>query len=390
MLIKPSVIYQQEPLIAKYEQVVTTAECRQLIEMAQNSLQPAKVIGQTEVVTSDFRKSDFAWFNHHANETVIRVCKRVASIVGQPLHYAENLQIARYLVGGKFGAHYDTYDLSTVAGKNFFHQGGQRLYTALLYLNSTNAGGETYFPELNLDIVPTEGTLLVFENCKKGTNETHPLSLHGSRELKEGEKWIATLWFREKAQYVAPWTQAAVEEQMLPENKEPQAERMEPMPVSGMPDPEPATASTSGSQTLSAKVVAKGSGGKREIHFRGFSVQTNYMAEDGQYDRGPSPGEMILGALGSCVTQTALALAAERKIVLQKVEVEVEGELAQNDPWSAPSLHNISYQLNIVSPESTDTILKLHNAVTRVCPSLHLLTDPQTVRRTFVHVQPTQ
>ncbi|WP_282941181.1 OsmC family protein [Paenibacillus sp. RC67] len=387
---RPSVVYQNEPLIARYEQVVTTQECRQLIELAQNLLQPAKVIGQTEVVTSDFRKSDFAWFEHHTNEIVSRVCDRIASIVGHPVQYAESLQVARYLVGGKFGAHYDTYDLSSVVGKKFYDEGGQRLYTALLYLNTTQAGGETYFPELQLDIVPTEGTLLVFGNCKKGTNQTHPLSLHGSRELKEGEKWIATLWFREKEQYPAPKARVTEGDSIAQQASPPEKKAEEPKPLTPVQVTDKVAMTGTFSpktEKLAAKVVSKGSTGKREIHMRSFQVYTNMLAESDHYDQGPSPGELMLGALGSCITQTTLAMAAYRGITLQYVEVEVSGEVNNDDRWSTPSLHNISYKLSILSPDLTDTILKLHNAVTRACPSLHLLADPQTVEGAFVHLK---
>lgn len=386
---KPSVTYSNDPLIARYEQVATAQECQQLIELATNLLQPAKVIGQTEVVTSEFRKSDFAWLNHYANGVVNRICHRIASIVGHPLHYAENLQVARYKVGGKFGAHYDTYDLSTIAGRKFFDEGGQRLCTALLYLNSAHAGGETYFPELKLDIVPTEGSLLVFENCKKGTNETHPLSLHGSRELKEGEKWIATLWFREREQYPSPNIAFPNEKSAEPAVAAEKKAELQTQPVPNTPEAVKGVSNaliTKG-EKLTAKVVSKGSAGKREIHLRQFQIDTNTLAESDHYDQGPSPGELMLGALGSCITQTTLALATERGITLQYIEVEVSGEINSFDRWSTPCLHHISYKLSILSPDSTDTILKLHNAVARACPSLQLLVDPQTVTGGFVHMK---
>jgi prolyl 4-hydroxylase len=93
----------------------------------------------------------------------------------------------------------DTFSPSTQLGRQYLANGGQRILTALLYLNTVQGeGGETFFPSLKFEVAPSQGNLLVFENCYKNTNQPHPLSLHGSHPLRAGEKWIATLWFREK------------------------------------------------------------------------------------------------------------------------------------------------------------------------------------------------
>jgi len=395
---EPTVIYKEEPFIARYDNIVSGSECRTLIELSKHQLQPAKVIGQTDVVTSEFRKSDFAWFHHLSHDVVRQVSERVASIVGQPLHYAEQLQVAKYGVGGKFGAHFDTYDLTTVAGKKFYAEGGQRLYTALLYLNTVNAGGETYFPELNLDISPTEGTLIVFENCRKGTNEAHPLSFHGSRELREGEKWIATLWFRERPQYepsrkaeppvpaaeTKPYEYGAEVARVEEQNTDADRDRQ---PVYTADRSVELPAKEPGRNMPHAKVVAQRGFDRREIHMRGFKVTTDIVAEGDQYSLGPDPAEMMLGALGSCIAQVALSLAADRGIALEYLEVDVTGRMTAADRWSPPALNNIAYKLVILSPSPTDDILKLHKAVERSCPSLQLLAEPQQIAGTFSHTK---
>ncbi len=94
----------------------------------------------------------------------------------------------------------------------------------------------------------------------------------------------------------------------------------------------------------------------------------------------------MLGALGSGIAQTALSLAASREITLHYVDVEVAGELSAVDAWTPAALRNISYKLNILSPDSPDEILRLHKAIERSCPSLHLLTDPQPVSGSFAHI----
>lgn len=127
--------------------------------------------------------------------------RAIASVVEYPLNYVEQLQIARYQVGGKFDAHFDAFNPLTALGKRQLSKNGQKIITALLYLNNVSSGGATFFPMLNIKITPSEGTLLIFENCKKDSDERHLLAKHEGCIVNEGEKGIATLWFLEKSQY---------------------------------------------------------------------------------------------------------------------------------------------------------------------------------------------
>ncbi|MGR9072000.1 MAG: prolyl hydroxylase family protein, partial [Gammaproteobacteria bacterium] len=64
-------------------------------------------------------------------------------------------------------------------------------------LNTVESGGETFFPRLDLAVPAVRGNLLCFSNCIEGSAEVHPLSLHESKTVTAGEKWVAALWFRE-------------------------------------------------------------------------------------------------------------------------------------------------------------------------------------------------
>ncbi|WP_070120072.1 prolyl hydroxylase family protein [Bacillus marinisedimentorum] len=199
---KPSIVYHDHnPFIGCYKQVVSKKECQKLIDLAEQKLQPSAIVGQSKTEISPARKSDQAQFRYDCNAIVQKVADRIASIAGQPLNHAEDLRVIRYQAGGKFDEHFDAFDSSARLGKKHITKGGQRILTALLYLNTVHAGGETFFPALSLNVPPSQGDLLVFENCRKGTTVPHPLSRHGSHPLKSGEKWISTLWFREKRQY---------------------------------------------------------------------------------------------------------------------------------------------------------------------------------------------
>ena len=53
--------------------------------------------------------------------------------------------------------------------------GGQRMKTALVYLNDVESGGGTKFTKLNMEVNAEKGKLLVFENVHSGTNKRHEL-----------------------------------------------------------------------------------------------------------------------------------------------------------------------------------------------------------------------
>jgi len=85
-----------------------------------------------------------------------------------------------------------------------FSNGGNRAWTALVYLNDQFSGGETAFPELDLEITPKTGRLLLFSNLhtepRSGPVGTlHELSLHAGLPVLDGEKFAFNLWFRERA-----------------------------------------------------------------------------------------------------------------------------------------------------------------------------------------------
>ena len=85
--------------------------------------------------------------------------------------------------------------------KKYWEPGGQRMITALIYLNDVKDGGATYFPELNISINPKKGNVLIFHNTISETTNINPRSLHAGMPVSSGEKWAANLWFRENLRY---------------------------------------------------------------------------------------------------------------------------------------------------------------------------------------------
>jgi len=147
----------------------------------------------------DPRRSSFGMFFSGSTEgkAVGKIRKEIASFARIPVENGEDMQVLHYPVGGEYQPHYDYFDPSTPGGLIHFNRGGQRVATLLVYLNTVAKGGETIFPKANLAIAPTKGKAVLFYNVKPD-GRIDPRSFHGGAPVLAGEKWIATIWLRER------------------------------------------------------------------------------------------------------------------------------------------------------------------------------------------------
>ncbi|HEY7033566.1 MAG TPA: OsmC family protein [Thermomicrobiales bacterium] len=141
---------------------------------------------------------------------------------------------------------------------------------------------------------------------------------------------------------------------------------------------------------ISARVRAEGCSGLRHIQIRDFHLFTDLGPDCAGFDLGPTPFELQLGALGSCLTQTFLCHAAARGVVVERIEVEVTGRIdplagAPGQDQRPATPRDIRYTLHVTSPASADEVARLRDAVERSCPILNLLVQPQPIRGTIVH-----
>ena len=128
-------------------------------------------------------------------DTIIR--NRISKICCIPETHCEKTILGKYIAGEKLEEHHDAVNfLSDSNLFSFLLSGGQRIMTAIAYLNDTQSGGETYFPDQQISITPKKGRVLLFHNVGSNANIPHRRSSHKSLLLDEGEKYIATFWFR--------------------------------------------------------------------------------------------------------------------------------------------------------------------------------------------------
>jgi hypothetical protein len=111
------------------------------------------------------------------------------------LTQAEHLTVLRYEPGQEYRPHRDYRPPSSLEQDH--PESGNRLRTICVYLNHVEAGGETEFPIAGAVISPQPGRAVIFDNLFPD-GRPDPDSLHAGLPVQRGEKWLATLWLRER------------------------------------------------------------------------------------------------------------------------------------------------------------------------------------------------
>jgi prolyl 4-hydroxylase len=201
-----------DPRVRLYHAALTHEECDCLLAASVSRLAPSTVVDPVtgEFVSDPGRKSRVAAFCLGETPLVTTIDELAASLAGLPPSHGEPLQVTHYGEGGEYRPHFDYFvpddegarvhlrggnQLAGVEGTTL--RGGQRVATVIFYLNDPREGGGTHFPSLGLTLVPKTGTALYFENSRgRDGTEVDPRTLHAGLPVIEGEKWIATKWFR--------------------------------------------------------------------------------------------------------------------------------------------------------------------------------------------------
>lgn len=123
---------------------------------------------------------------------------RLSQLTGIAPAWGESAQGQRYRSGQYFHEHCDWFDTAAGYWGQERRCGGQRSWTAMLYLNGVEEGGTTDFTRLALSIPPRAGALLLWNNAlPDGT--PNPWTMHAARPVVRGVKYVVTKWFRTRA-----------------------------------------------------------------------------------------------------------------------------------------------------------------------------------------------
>jgi prolyl 4-hydroxylase len=176
--------------------VITADESRQIIDLMEQHMAPSGLLGPTD--DPDFRTSHSS--NPDPQHPVMKLLEtRLHEVVGIQPELGETVQGQRYHVGQQFKAHFDWLATDQPYWPLEERSGGQRTWTAMMFLNEPEAGGHTTFPEVGVSVRPRTGNLLVWNNLTP-EGEENKLSMHCGSPVTAGVKYVVTKWYRER-----PW-----------------------------------------------------------------------------------------------------------------------------------------------------------------------------------------
>ena len=176
------------------ENVLTKNECDFIIKSSEQFLKPSTTISEDV----EYRTSMNCFMNYK-NPISGKIAKYVQEIISQadgvitPFENFEEMQVVRYETGEYYKEHNDFFDPET--DQEELKSGGQRIWSALVYLNNVSNGGGTEFLKLNKTICPKIGRMVVWKNMIAG--KTTDIAQHQGLAPIGCEKWACNVWVRE-------------------------------------------------------------------------------------------------------------------------------------------------------------------------------------------------
>lgn len=185
------------PRVVLFGGLLDDVECEALVELSRSRLHRSTTLnldtGANETIAE--RTSEGVYFRRGEHPLLDTIDARIAELVGWPMENGEPLQVLRYGPGAEYKPHYDYFDPARPGTVATLRQGGQRVASVVMYLNTPEVGGATNFPDAHFEVAAVRGNAVFFSY-----DRAHPMtrSLHGGAPVVRGEKWVATKWLRER------------------------------------------------------------------------------------------------------------------------------------------------------------------------------------------------
>ncbi len=179
---------------------LTRGECEALMAEASKQLAPIRVLDNESggnVVDDEWRVGQSAWVTEPV-DLIARLRQGIAQQTGAPISHQEGIHVVKYTQGGMYKPHQDAFHLDTAYYNNAMAQGGQRVFSSMVYLKCCEKGGETGFPMCGITITPQQGMLLTWSNVLIPQFTMDMDTTHESVPVEAGEKWVAIVWTRHK------------------------------------------------------------------------------------------------------------------------------------------------------------------------------------------------
>jgi prolyl 4-hydroxylase len=170
------------------------ATCAAMMERIDRNRRPSTIADDLGV--ENYRTSETCDLDSR-DPAVAEIDRKITELLGLPPENGEPIQGQRYAPGQEFKPHTDTFE---PGGYDFYvhtARGGQRTWTAMVYLNEPEDGGATRFKAIGKTIQPESGKLLTWNNLLPD-GEPNPATIHHGMKVRRGTKYVLTKWFREQ------------------------------------------------------------------------------------------------------------------------------------------------------------------------------------------------
>lgn len=124
-----------------------------------------------------------------ADPVVAAVDARICAWMGLDPAHGEPIQGQRYAVGQKFRWHTDYFEPDGLDHERYCGISGNRIWTAMIYLNEPAAGGATRFRVIDKTVQPETGKLLAWNN-RLPDGRVNAATLHAGMKVRAGVKYI--------------------------------------------------------------------------------------------------------------------------------------------------------------------------------------------------------
>lgn len=172
---------------------LTLQQCQRLIRVIESRIQPSTLFSEARNPAG--RTSSTHFFATDAPET-LTLGRKIDAVLGIARSHAETIQGQRYRIGEEYRHHRDYFRVERPHWQHERRRGGQRSWTAMVYLNAVDAGGETEFPELDLTVTPEPGLLIAWNNMDR-RGRPNRNTRHAALPVEAGEKYVITQWYRQ-------------------------------------------------------------------------------------------------------------------------------------------------------------------------------------------------
>ena len=181
--------------IYTFDNFLSAEECAKLRDIIDSRLRPSTVADSEDAcIVSDYRTSKTADMPYLYNDFYAEIDKKITKCMGCDHFLGEIMQAQKYEVGQYYKEHWDFFKPKTREFKVYCDWMGQRTWTAMVYLNDVDEGGETLFKFLKLKLKPKEGTIVAWNNLYKNGLPNFK-TLHEALPPISGDKYVITKWY---------------------------------------------------------------------------------------------------------------------------------------------------------------------------------------------------